>query len=293
MVHDNNSISDIKYQLTQLQKGFLWLLFIGCSFLVFNIGGYNSFVPANLILPTRLSIVVIIFISTFILYRNKRGLLRYWDLSFSFLISAIGLLFAYFLGRWYLLIPGLSTGTVEGTAIAKVAEVLPIVVSILVGVWIAEKDFTPAFIRGGNIRKSMKLGVVASLVAFIPFLLMGGLGLTATPIMILQWLPWMFVFGFSNAFMEELMIRGIFLRKYGVFFGDRTSLLLTSVIFMIFHQAIIGFTDIISFSIFMVMTFCLGLIWGYVMQKSDSIWGSVFAHMVADILLILVVFGVG
>ncbi len=102
----------------------------------------------------------------------------------------------------------------------------------------------------------------------------------------------MCVFATSNAFMEELMIRGIFLRKYESFFCERQSLFLTSIIFAIFHQAIIGYTDFISFSVFMGMTFFLGLIWGYVIQKSDNIWGAVFAHTIADIFFVLAVFGV-
>lgn len=217
---------------------------------------------------------------------------KYWRLSFSFLIASIGLLLTYFFGRWYQLIPGLSTSTVPGIAIAKVAEVLPIVIAILVGMWFVEKDFTPIFLQGGNLRKSAKIGVLASLAALIPFLLMGGFGLSASPAMILSWIPWMAIFALSNGFMEELMIRGIFLRKYEALLGERQSLLLTSVIFAVFHQAIIGYTDIASFSIFMGMTFFLGLIWGYVIQKSDNIWGAVFAHAIADIFFVLAVFGV-
>ena len=88
------------------------------------------------------------------------------------------------------------------------------------------------------------------------------------------------------------MVRGIFLKKYDSIFGQRTSLLLTSIIFAIFHQAILQYTDPISFSIFLGITFVLGLAWGYIMQKSDNIWGAVLAHAIADILLILTVFGV-
>jgi membrane protease YdiL (CAAX protease family) len=286
------SIDDEIYTgLNLAEQGVVWLLLLICSFLVFNIGGYNSFIPTGMIPIARTS-VVLILLPTVLLFRWEEKLNRYWKIPFSFLLVSIGLLLAFFLGRWYQLIPGLSIFTVPGVAVAKFAEVLPIVIMILVGMWFVDKDFTPIYLQGGNIGKSMKLGGIASLAAVIPFLLMGGLGLSASPVTIISWIPWLCLFAISNAFMEELMLRGIFLRKYEGLLGKRQSLLLTSVIFAIFHQAIIGYTDIVSFSVFMGMTFFLGLIWGYVMQKSDSIWGSVLAHTVADIFFILVAFGV-
>jgi len=292
MEQEKKEIAEVETKFSPMIQGVLFLLFIGCSFLVFNVGGYNSFIPSDVILLVRLSVVGVLLIPTFILYRTEGKWNKYWKLSFSFLISSIGLSLTWFFGRWYQLIPGLSTSTVQGAAVAKIAEVLPLITAILVGMWLIEKDFASIYLRGGDLRKSIKLGLLASFAALLPFVLVGGLGLTATPTMILSWMPWMCLFAISNAFMEELMIRGIFLRKSTAILGERQSLLLTSVIFAVFHQAIVGYTDFTSFSIFMVMIFFLGLIWGYVIQKSNNIWGAVLAHTVADIFFVLAVFGV-
>ncbi|MFW9961196.1 MAG: CPBP family intramembrane glutamic endopeptidase [Candidatus Thorarchaeota archaeon] len=273
-------------------KGFLMILFIGCSFLVFNVGGYNNFIPNNLTLLTRFVIVCILSLCTFILYKKDSTQNGFWRLSFSFLIASIGLLCAWIFGRWYELIPGLSLTTIEGVALAKFAEVLPIVIPIIIGIWLVERDFTMIFLSGGNLKRSVILGLVLSPVALIPFFALGGLGLSASIGLIIGWIPWMLVFAFSNAFMEELMIRGLFLKKYNSLFGQTQSLVLTSVIFAIFHQAILSYTDIIMFSAFLGITFVLGLVWGYIMQNSRNIWGAVIAHAVADILLLLTVFGV-
>lgn len=274
-----------------ITNGLLFIIFTGTSFLAFNIGGYNNFIPSGLKLIVRIIVASILFLSTIILYRTERSWNQYWKISFSLLISSVGLVLAGFFGNWHALIPGLSLSTVEGIAIAKVAEVLPIVVTILVGTWLVERDFTPVFIRGGNLKKTFKIGLVVSPVALIPFFALGGLSLSAGLDVILVWLPWMCIFGFSNAFMEELMVRGLFLKKYNVIFGKNTSLLLTSVIFALLHQAIIEFTDPLTFTIFLLITFILGISWGYVMQKSDSIWGAVLAHAIADILFLITVFG--
>jgi len=275
-----------------ITNGLLFIIFTGASFLAFNVGGYNNFIPSNLRLIVRIIVASSLVLSTVALYKTEESWHKYWKISFSLLISSVGLVLAWFFGNWHTLIPGLSVNTVEGIAIAKVAEVIPIVVTILVGTWLVERDFTPVFLRGGDIKKTFKIGLIVSPVALIPFFALGGLSLSVGPGVILAWLPWMCLFGFSNAFMEELMVRGLFLKKYNTIFGKNTSLLLTSVIFALLHQAIIEFTDPVTFIIFLLITFILGISWGYVMQKSDSIWGAVLAHAIADILFLITVFGV-
>ncbi|NHJ12915.1 MAG: CPBP family intramembrane metalloprotease [Candidatus Thorarchaeota archaeon] len=275
-----------------IKNGLLFILFTGASFLAFNIGGYNNFIPSELRLVVRIIVASILFLSTIILYKTERSWNKYWQISYALLISSVGLVLAGFFGNWHTLIPGLSLSTVEGVSIAKVAEVIPIVVTILIGTWLVERDFTPIFLRGGDLNKTLKTGLIVSPVALIPFFALGGLGLSVGLDVIFAWLPWMCIFGFSNAFMEELMVRGLFLKKYNAMFGKNISLLLTSVIFALLHQAIIEYTDPVTFTIFLLVTFLLGISWGYVMQKSDSIWGAVLAHAIADMLFIITVFGV-
>lgn len=81
----------------------------------------------------RIIIASILFLSTIMLNRTEESLNKYWKISYALLISSVGLVLAGFFGNWHTLIPGLSTSTVEGVSIAKVAEVLPIVVTILIG----------------------------------------------------------------------------------------------------------------------------------------------------------------
>ncbi|MFW9810559.1 MAG: CPBP family intramembrane glutamic endopeptidase [Candidatus Thorarchaeota archaeon] len=288
---DQADIIEEKPRHSIITNGFLFILFIGSSFLVFNVGGYNNFIPSDLILITRITVVGMMFLTTFILHRSER-LNKYWKTSFSLLIVSIGLLLAWIFGRWYALIPGLSTNTVEGAAVAKFAEVLPIVVAIIVGVWLLERNFTPIFLQGGNIRKGLKMGFLASPAALFPFIALGGLGFSASLGEVISWMPWICLFSFSNACMEELMIRGLFLREYNSLIGKRQSLILTSIIFALFHQAIIGFPDILTILVYFSIPLTLGLLWGYVIQESDNIWGAVLAHMIADIFFVLAMFGV-
>jgi membrane protease YdiL (CAAX protease family) len=284
--------SEVEAALNSTTKGFSAILLIGCSFLVFNVGGYNNFIPRELIFLSRVSAVSILFISTFILHRAEGRWHEFWRLSYFFLIASIGLLLAWVFGRWYQLIPGLSTSTVEGVAVAKIAEVFPIVLAILVGIWLVEKDFTRFYLRGGDLKKSIKIGLLVSPAGLYSFVLLGGFGFSAGLDTVAMWIPWLLVFALSNAFMEEFMIRGLFLRRYESLFGQKQSLILTSVIFALFHLAIIGHTDFVTFWIYLSIPMALGLLWGYTIQKSKNIWGAVLAHAIADIIFLLVIFGV-
>jgi membrane protease YdiL (CAAX protease family) len=283
---------EVEPTVSATTKRFIAMLLIGCSFLVFNVGGYNDFVSRELIFLSRVGVVSILLISTFILRRTEGRLHEFWRLSYFFLIASIGLLLAWIFGRWYQLIPGLSTSTVEGVAVAKVAEVLPIVLAILVGLWLIEKDLTQFYLRGGDLKKSIKIGLLVSPAGLYSFVLLGGFGFSAGLDSVAMWMPWLLMFAFSNAFMEELMIRGLFLKRYESLFGQRNSLILTSVIFALFHLAIIGYTDFVTFWVYLSIPLFLGLLWGYTIQKSENIWGAVLAHLIADIVFILVIFGV-
>ena len=274
------------------KKGALLILFVACSFLVFVVAGYNDFIPTDLILLSRIVVLIIFLLATIFLNRSEGSLKRYWRISFSFFIVSIGFFLAWFFGGWHNLIPGLSVSTVEGAAVAKVAEVLPVVLSILVGIWIVEKDYTPIYLRGGNLKQSFKLGILVSPAVLILVIPLGFLGLTASLDLIVSWMPWIFVFAFSNAFYEELMIRGVFLRNYDLIFGPRISLLLTSFAFAMLHIAIIGLADLVTFTMYFGLSFFLGLLWAYVIQKSDNIWGAVLAHVIGDILFVITMFGV-
>jgi membrane protease YdiL (CAAX protease family) len=104
-------------------------------------------------------------------------------------------------------------------------------------------------------------------------------------------IPWMLVFAFSNAFMEELIFRDVFLDKLKNLFGERLALVQTSLMFSIFHVSILETTGtemIVAFTAFIML---LGLVWGYIVQESDTIWGFVLAHIVADVLVVSTILG--
>lgn len=104
---------------------------------------------------------------------------------------------------------------------------------------------------------------------------------------ILGWLPWILIFVLANGFFEELMNRGLFLRKFEPLLGAPFSNLLTAFAFAIGHAGVTYSADV---RLFVVITFVLAMIWGYFMQKTGSLWASELFHAVADTLLMMGIF---
>ncbi len=104
---------------------------------------------------------------------------------------------------------------------------------------------------------------------------------------VLAWSPWILIFIFGNAFNEELLFRGLFLRKYSPFIGRFLSNLVIAIPFALHHTGVSYTPDVLMF---LVILLPLALAWGYITQKTDSLWGSVLFHAGTDIPIVLGIF---
>jgi membrane protease YdiL (CAAX protease family) len=104
---------------------------------------------------------------------------------------------------------------------------------------------------------------------------------------VLSWTPWILIFVFGNAFNEELLYRGLFLQKYSPFVGRFCSNLVIVIPFALHHTGVSYSPDTITFLAILIP---LGLAWGYIIQKTDSLWGSVLFHAGTDIPVVLAIF---
>ncbi len=146
------------------------------------------------------------------------------------------------------------------------------------------------FFQKGNLR----LGLLIGLSTFVGFaviaipgatLLFSGqnLGLET----VLSWTPWILVFVLASGVLEESLYRALFLKKYQPFFGRKTTNLLQALIFSTIHLEVVYTPEPY---LFLVLTFSRSLAWGYVMQRTDSVLGSVLFHAGADIVIIVGIF---
>jgi membrane protease YdiL (CAAX protease family) len=180
--------------------------------------------------------------------------------------------------------------TIETIAFEKVVAALLTIIPIITLTKLSGDNLGSIYVKKGRLRSGLLVGV-----ACFAFFALSAVP-SATSIfgaqnidlkVIFEWTPWILVFVFANGFLEEFMYRALFLKKYEVFFGSKISNLLQAIIFCTIHLSV-AYTP--EPYLFVVLTFVLGLAWGYVMQRTDSLLGSVLFHAGTDIPIIISIF---
>ena len=87
--------------------------------------------------------------------------------------------------------------------------------------------------------------------------------------------------------MEELLFRGLFLGRYEPLIGKWLAILSTALAFTLAHMQVTYAPNLWAF---LLVTLGLAIAWGWLMQRSGSLWGSVLFQTGADLLIILPIF---
>lgn len=261
----------------------LFMLFLACGLLVFFVSiTFSPKIPTNIEIIVRIGLSALFLAVAIFLRRNER-LKKYWQISYAFFIAAfVQFLSWYFSGRVEHFL-NLQVSTVEGIAVAKLTQSLLIVIPLIVLIRIAGGDMGSIYLKKGR----LKLGLIIGLLTFSTFAVITVLIATGQNIgldRLISVTHWMLIFVLANGFMEELLFRGLFLRKFEPFLGATASNLLTAIVFTLAHMQVgyVAATDIIKF---LAIVFSLSLAFGYVMQKTDSLWGSALFHAGSDLLI--------
>ncbi|MGD9029314.1 MAG: CPBP family intramembrane metalloprotease, partial [Anaerolineae bacterium] len=145
------------------------------------------------------------------------------------------------------------------------------------------------YVQKGDVRLGLIIGLTAFVLAAVGSFPMATLfnAQDLTLARIVLWIPWILIFVLANATMEEIMFRGLFLRKLQPFYGEFASNLMVAFVFTLIHGAATYTADQ---RIFLAILFPLALAWGYVMQRTDAVWGSILFHAGMDIPIILGIF---
>lgn len=243
---------------------------------------YVSLIPQNIRTVMKFGVAFTSLAAWFYTSRSEQ-FQHYKQIAIGFFAISLGVLLSQYFGNMPMRLFSASITTVRGVAIAKFGEALPIIVSILVFHFATGGDMDGLFLRKGN----LKLGLTAGILGFTAF---AGIGLLQVIGSGLDWgtvgkaLPWILIFIFANGLMEELWFRALFLKKLEPLVGARTTLVITSIVFASVH---ISSTYVIDILVFMAALLALGFLWGWLMQKSNSIWSSVLIHAGADVLVIM------
>jgi membrane protease YdiL (CAAX protease family) len=281
------------------KKGFSWLriavqagLFLGflaCLSAVILLGAnYYKLFPTNGSAVYNAALAAAFLTSALLLRRNAR-LAAYGQVAYAFFILAAVNLVSCLLGgyndrfvQFFRVVPG----TNAGLALAKVYEVGLIVIPILALSKVSGADLGALFICRGNLKAGLAFGSLVFFNFATSALIFVSSGYSSVA-QLGNAILWGLVFSFANGFSEELWLRGLFMKKLQPLIGFTGTLLLTSTWFALLHMFSLAYLPPAVVPIFLVNTFTLGLACGYLILKTDSIWGAVIIHAAADLFLFI------
>ena len=268
-----------------LKKSGVFLLFFVVGTMVFAIITFSPYLPRNTLLYFHAGLTATLLVMALFLRRSERGS-QYWPVCYVFFVAGVAVLLSGLFGDDLLRLFGLTVTTPQGIAVAKLSESILRVVPILALMPIMGLDWRSLYLNKGRIGIWLTVGIVA----FIIFPVIGYLPLANQEGVLNKLLslsPWMLLFVLSNGFMEELLFRGLFLKRYEPFLGKGLSNLLTAIVFTLMHTQVTYAPQMLQF---LLIALALSLVWGYLIQKTDSLWGAILFHAGMDIPVVLGIF---
>ncbi len=276
--------------LNRLQRLGLFLLFLFCEAAVFIFGSYYFDVfPTNKNLTFNL-VVSAAFLLVTLWFRFDKRLNRHWRIPLAFLAASVAYPFTAVFSGWIRAVLGWfaeTSDTSRGLAIEKVCEMLLKVIPILVLIKLSGADLGSVFLKRGNLKAGLGIGALVFFFLASASFMFAAQRFTSTDALVAA-VVWGLVFSAANAFMEELWLRGIFLKRFAPLLGINGAVWVTSLTFAFMHGFAFYF-DPLALVFFVVNTLALGLACGYLMMKTDNIWGAVLIHATSDFFLFLAV----
>ncbi len=234
--------------------------------------------------------LIILLLTAVLLVRRSKIHENHALVLVGFLIMAIAVSLDWVFGIYLIDHLGVNGNTPIGYALLKLNECIVIVCVIILFTRMSGSSLGSIYLKKGNLKLGLIIGLIAFFIAAagsIPMstLLFNPRDLSLTRI--IPWLPWLLIFILANATLEELLFRGLFLRKLEPFFGKFISNFLIAFVFTVLHGTVTYTPDQYTF---LLILFPLALAWGYTMQKTDSVWGSILFHAGMDIPIVLGIF---
>lgn len=261
----------------------LFLLFLFTGLIVFLPSiTFSAQIPDTIETLLRTGLCAI-FLAMAIVFARQKKFKKFWLIPFAFFLAA----FSQFLAWRFSGLPvswiNLEVTTVKGMAVAKLSQSLLIIIPIILLTKVSGHDMASIYLKGGKIRYGLSIGLISFFV-FAGFLLLQVKDAEAGLDRLLSASPWILVFVLFNGFNEELLFRGLFLRKFEPFLGKLGSNLMTAIVFTLAHMKVeyVASGEILRF---LGTVFILAIVWGYMMQKTDSLIGPALFHAGADLLL--------
>ncbi|MFY9680524.1 MAG: type II CAAX endopeptidase family protein [Candidatus Sulfotelmatobacter sp.] len=268
-------------------RGFPLIVFLICSLLLFE-STFFAFISASKWFQIVTFVGFPLFFSALaVLARKSRRFTAYWPAFCSYIVASVSLLLMWLLDdfprRWL----GFDPKEPSGRAVIKVTDAVLVLLTAIVVGKLLRIDFDSIYLRKGT-RPWLALTIgLAGFTLMAVFAVVEAHGMGITNQRILGWLPWILSFVIANGVFEELIFRGLFLKKFEPFVGAPLANILTGFVFAVGHAGVTYSADVLEF---VAVAFVFALIWGYLMQKTGTLWGSALFHAGADTLIMIGIF---
>jgi uncharacterized protein len=271
------------------QIGLALLFSVIGSLIIIVFSQYRPVLSGTCDLFGRLGLMLVLLVVA-LLARRSQSLHKYWQLILGLFIMA----FAVSLDWW---IAGFMqdsfagyTDNPAGLALEKFKTVIVVAFAVIVLTRLSGSSLGSIYVQRGDLKRGLTIGLIAFGIAVagsIPMSKLMFAGEDMSLAEVLNWAPWILILVLANATNEELLFRGLFLRKLEPFYGKFLSNCLVVFVFTGLH---LGVTYTRDQMMFLIVVVPLALVWGYIMQKTDSIWGSILFHAGTDIPIFLAIF---
>ncbi|MCL4437377.1 MAG: CPBP family intramembrane metalloprotease [Thaumarchaeota archaeon] len=268
-----------------LHRAMLFMFFLACGLTVFV-------APIFMTGDTKTVYRIIItapFLVAIVLLRRSNRLEKHFQVLLAFFTAALAFALEQVVvgAVWPIYREGILPSSIDGIVFQKILSTVSIVASIVLLTKFSGNSMDSIYLKKGRLR----IGLIIGAATFLFFLataipsstmLFGGRDLTVERVV--SWSPWILAFVFANGLREELWYRGLFLKRYETVLGAGTANLLQAVIFSLSH---LGSHYTPALLIFLAITFLLGLAFGAVAQKTNSLLGSILFHAGTDVPVVL------
>lgn len=273
-----------KKQISRLGLFLLFLIFGLLLFFVFS--HFRPVFSKDIDILARIAFILALLVSSLLLRRSER-LNKYWPIFFAFFTASLAQVLDYYFSGWSLNLFGLDIKSPAGIVIDKLESTFLIVLPIIILTKFTGNSMSSIYLQKGNLRQGLIIGLTV-------FVLVAGVSIPwanwqyQTGELSLQrvipWIPWILLFVLANSLNEELLFRGLFLRKLEPLLGAFPANLCMAIPFVALHYGVDYTQNILMI---LVLLLPLGLALGYVTQKTNSIIGAWLIHASVDIAVVL------
>ncbi len=229
-----------------------------------------------------LALVILVSLGVALVFRGKPSTKQYWRLAFAYCVAGCAVMMGEFGGDWAVRISTHGVDTLEGFTALKLGEDAAIVGTIVVLALLTRDELGALYLKLGRLGKGLAIGLGV-------FGCLTVLGALATWQQGFSWahiaavLPAFLLIVLADGLMEELLFRGLFLKRMAGVVGFAWANVITATVFALSHLGVEFAAAVVPF---VIAVFVLGLLWGWLMRLTDSILAPALVHAGVDMLII-------